>query len=69
MRTALFNDTSVWHSGGKFLLRIEDTDLARSTEDATRQLLSDLQWLGLQWDNAELVQQLKRLPDLQQDHR
>src|SRR5206468_1297960 len=49
------------HTGGKFLLRIEDTDLARSTEDATRQLLEDLRWLGLTWDNEQLVYQSKRL--------
>lgn len=60
-RTALFNWLLARHTGGRFLLRIEDTDLARSTEDATRQLLEDLQWLGLQWDNAELVYQSKRL--------
>jgi glutamyl-tRNA synthetase len=44
------------------LLRIEDTDLARSTETATTQLLEDLRWLGLHWDNADLVYQSKRLP-------
>src|SRR4051812_37952167 len=61
-RTALFS----WllarrHAGaGTFLLRIEDTDLARSTEQATVQLLDDLRWLGLHWDNAELVYQSKR---------
>src|SRR5450432_1753081 len=60
-RTALFNWLLARHTGGKFLLRIEDTDLARSTDDATRQLLEDLQWLGLKWDNAELVHQSKRL--------
>jgi glutamyl-tRNA synthetase len=60
-RTALFNWLYSRHTGGQFLLRIEDTDLARSTEDATTQLLSDLRWLGLQWDNAELVYQSKRL--------
>ncbi len=60
-RTALFNWLYSRHTGGQFLLRIEDTDLARSTEDATRQLLSDLQWLGLQWDNSELVYQSRRL--------
>lgn len=60
-RTALFNWLLARHTGGNFLLRIEDTDLARSTEDATRQLLEDLKWLGLQWDNAELVYQSKRL--------
>src|SRR5262245_61156633 len=50
------------HAGGKFLLRIEDTDLARSTEQATQQLLEDLRWLGLHWDNSALVYQSKRLP-------
>jgi len=61
-RTALFNWLLARHAGGKFLLRIEDTDLARSTEEATRQLVEDLKWLGFQWDNAELVYQSKRLP-------
>jgi glutamyl-tRNA synthetase len=61
-RTALFNWLLARHTGGKFLLRIEDTDLARSTEQATAQLLEDLRWLGLNWDNAELVYQSKRLP-------
>jgi glutamyl-tRNA synthetase len=61
-RTALFNWLLARHLGGKFILRIEDTDLARSTEEATRQLLEDLRWLGLQWDNTELVYQSKRLP-------
>jgi glutamyl/glutaminyl-tRNA synthetase len=61
-RTALFNWLLARHAGGKFLLRIEDTDLARSTEQAVTQLLDDLKWLGLHWDNAELVYQSKRLP-------
>jgi glutamyl-tRNA synthetase len=60
-RTALFNWLLARNTGGRFLLRIEDTDLARSTDDATRQLLSDLEWLGLKWDNAELVYQSKRV--------
>ncbi len=60
-RTALFNWLYAKNTGGQFLLRIEDTDLARSTEDATTQLLSDLRWLGLGWDNSELVYQSKRL--------
>jgi glutamyl/glutaminyl-tRNA synthetase len=61
-RTALFSWLLARHHGrnGKFLLRIEDTDLARSTEQATTQLLEDLRWLGLQWDNTELVFQSKR---------
>ena len=61
-RTALFNWLLARHSGGKYLLRIEDTDLARSTQQATTQLIEDLRWLGLHWDNAELVYQSKRLP-------
>lgn len=60
-RTALFNWLLARHTGGKFLLRIEDTDLARSTEQAMVQLLEDLRWLGLQWDNADLVFQSKRV--------
>lgn len=59
-RTALFSWLLARHFGGKFLLRIEDTDLARSTEQATLQLLEDLRWLKLHWDNAELVYQSKR---------
>src|SRR5579862_5857613 len=60
-RTALFNWLLAKHSGGQFLLRIEDTDLARSTEESVRTLLEDLRWLNLNWDNAELVFQSKRL--------
>ena len=60
-RTALFNWLLARNMGGQFVLRIEDTDLARSTEDATRQLLEDLAWLGLKWDNETLVYQSKRL--------
>ncbi len=59
-RTALFNWLLSRHTGGRFLLRIEDTDLERSTEQATRQLLDDLRWLGLHWDNTDLVFQSKR---------
>src|SRR5882757_4186461 len=60
-RTALYSWLLARHFGGKFLLRIEDTDLARSTEQATLQLLEDLKWLGLHWDNPTLVFQSKRL--------
>src|SRR3954464_15819990 len=63
-RTALFNWLLARHqggSGGRYLLRIEDTDLARSTEQATLQLLEDLRWLGLHWDNADPVYQSRRL--------
>src|SRR3982750_14900 len=59
-RTALFNWLLARHAGGQFLLRIEDTDLARSTEQATLQLLEALRWLGLHWDNPQLVYQSRR---------
>jgi glutamyl-tRNA synthetase len=61
-RTALFAWLLARHDGanGRFLLRIEDTDAARSTDQATTQLLEDLKWLGLHWDNAQLVYQSKR---------
>ena len=49
-RTALFNWLFSRHHGGKFLLRIEDTDRARSTEPAIAAILDGLSWLGLQWD-------------------
>src|SRR6187551_1510606 len=60
-RTALFSWLLARHHGGRYLLRIEDTDLARSTEQATTQLLEDLRWLGLHWDNEQLVHQSKRV--------
>jgi len=53
-RTALFNYLYARHVGGKFLLRIEDTDLARSTEESTRSILEGLAWLELD-HNEEIV--------------
>lgn len=55
-RTALFNYLFARHTGGKFLLRIEDTDLARSTEESTRSILEGLEWLGFAPDE-EIVYQ------------
>ena len=49
-RAALFNWLFARHTGGTYLLRIEDTDLERSTEDATRQIIDSLEWLGLMSD-------------------
>ncbi len=49
-RTAIYNWLVARHSGGKYLLRIEDTDQVRSTDTATRQILKALTWLGLDWD-------------------
>src|ERR1700759_3419129 len=60
-RPALFSWLLARHFGGQFLLRIEDTDLARSTQQSVDSLLEDLQWLGLERDNAELMYQSKRL--------
>jgi glutamyl-tRNA synthetase len=55
-RTALFNWLFARHHGGKFLLRIEDTDRARSTEDAVRVILEGLRWLELGWDEEPIFQ-------------
>ena len=58
-RTALFNWLYARHTGGKFLLRIEDTDRERSTEAATRAIIEGLRWLELDWD-GEVVHQAAR---------
>src|SRR5689334_5977092 len=55
-RTALFNWLYARHTGGKFLLRIEDTDRERSTEPAIAAILDGLAWLGLTWDGEPLFQ-------------
>jgi glutamyl-tRNA synthetase len=55
-RTALFNWLFARHHGGKFLLRIEDTDRARSTSQAIDAILDGMQWLGLDWDGHEYYQ-------------
>lgn len=55
-RTALFNFLYARHTGGKFLLRIEDTDLARSTEESTRSILDGLAWLGFSPDEEIVFQ-------------
>jgi glutamyl-tRNA synthetase len=55
-RTALFNWLFARHHGGKFLLRIEDTDKARSTAEAIDAILDGMRWLGLDWDGHEYYQ-------------
>ena len=55
-RTALFNYLYARRTGGKFLLRIEDTDLARSTEESTRSILDGLAWLELDHDETIVFQ-------------
>jgi len=54
-RTALFNWLLARKTGGKFILRIEDTDLKRNTPTATQQVISDLRWLGVNWDEGPEV--------------
>jgi glutamyl-tRNA synthetase len=55
-RTALFNWLYARHNGGKFLLRIEDTDKLRSTDESTRAIFEGMQWLGLEWDEEVVYQ-------------
>jgi len=51
-RTALFNWLYARHTGGTFILRIEDTDEARNTQEAVNVILEGLQWLGMDWDEG-----------------
>ena len=51
-RTALFNWLLARGQGGTFILRIEDTDLERSTKESEQAILNDLRWMGLQWDEG-----------------
>ena len=55
-RTALFNWLLARHYGGKFLLRIEDTDRARSTQEAVDAIFNGLKWLGIEWDDEPVFQ-------------
>ncbi len=55
-RTALFNWLFARHHGGKYRLRIEDTDRARSTKEAIDAIVEGLSWLGLDWDDAVVFQ-------------
>ena len=65
-RTALFNWLYARHYGGQFLLRIEDTDKVRSTEESTRAIFEGFKWLGLDWDE-EVVHQGANLERHQMD--
>ncbi|HVX39665.1 MAG TPA: glutamate--tRNA ligase [Gemmatimonadaceae bacterium] len=67
-RTALFNWLYARHYGGEFLLRVEDTDKARSTAESTRAIFEGLEWLGLTWDE-EVVYQGANLARHQADAR
>jgi nondiscriminating glutamyl-tRNA synthetase len=54
-RTALYNWLVARHAGGKYILRIEDTDVERSKEEHETQLIEDLHWLGLEWDEGPMI--------------
>ncbi|MBU6410434.1 MAG: glutamate--tRNA ligase [Verrucomicrobia bacterium] len=54
-RTALFNWLYARHTGGAFILRIEDTDTARNSQEAVKLILDGLRWLGLDWDEGPLT--------------
>ncbi len=60
-RTALFSWAYARHFGGQFILRIEDTDLERSTEEAVRAIVDSMHWLGLDYDEGP-IRQTDRLP-------
>ncbi|MBL8691546.1 MAG: glutamate--tRNA ligase [Rhodospirillaceae bacterium] len=60
-RTALFNWLYTRHLGGTFRLRIEDTDRARSTDEAIKLIIEGLKWLGIDWD-GDVVMQFARAP-------
>jgi glutamyl-tRNA synthetase len=55
-RTALYSWAFARHHGGQFILRIEDTDIARSTQDSVEQILAAMQWLGLNHDEGPIFQ-------------
>jgi glutamyl-tRNA synthetase len=65
-RTALFNWLFARHHGGKFVLRIEDTDVARSTRESIAAILDGMKWLGLDWDEGPFFQS-QRL-EIYRDH-
>jgi glutamyl-tRNA synthetase len=55
-RTALYSWAYARHHGGQFVLRIEDTDVARSTQDSVDQILASMRWLGLDYDEGPIYQ-------------
>lgn len=59
-RTALFNWLFARHEGGKFILRIEDTDVARSTKESVEAILESMRWLGLDWDEGPYYQSQRK---------
>jgi glutamyl-tRNA synthetase len=66
VRTALFNYLFARHAGGIFILRIEDTDRERSTEESIAAIVDSLRWLGLDWDDGPYLQSQRS--DLYREH-
>lgn len=66
VRTALFNWLFARHHGGKFILRIEDTDQTRSTDESIQVILDGMKWLGLDWDEGPLRQTARM--DIYKEH-
>ena len=62
-RTALFSWLKARQEGGKFIIRVEDTDQARSTRESELEVLRDLRWLGLEWDEGPKVGEEGHLGD------
>ncbi|MCB2155628.1 glutamate--tRNA ligase [bacterium] len=65
-RTALYNWLWARHNNGTFILRIEDTDAERSTEESTQQILDSLEWLGMKWDEGPFYQ--SKRGDVYEEH-
>ena len=71
-RTALYNYLYAKNHGGEFILRVEDTDLERSTEESMNMQINDLKWLGLKWDegpNPETLADMGAYGPYRQSHR
>ena len=64
-RTALYSWAYARHHGGQFVLRIEDTDVARSTQDSVEQIIASMKWLGLEYDEGPIYQ-MQRLDRYQE---
>ena len=64
-RTALYSWAYARHHGGEFVLRIEDTDVARSTQDSVEQIIASMKWLGLDYDEGPIYQ-MQRLERYQE---
>lgn len=56
VRTALFNYFYARNLGGKFILRIEDTDISRSTQEMAQEIIAGLHWMGMYWDEGPFYQ-------------